>query len=78
MFWWGVLGACWLWLATGPEGMQTAIAMSGLAVLTIATVKLLDYISTDKKRRKCTQEMRMSKPRQVELSAFARRKRVQY
>ncbi len=77
MYWWGVLGACWLWLAVGPEGIRTAIGMAGLAVLAIATVKLLDYISVSKRGRKRAEEMRIWKPRQVELNAFARRKRVQ-
>jgi len=54
-----------------------ATGMAGLAVLALATVKLLDYISAAKNGRKQAQEMRIWKPRQVELSAFARRKRVQ-
>jgi len=77
MFWWMVLGACWIWLAAGPDGFLMATGMAGLAVLALATVKLLDYVSAAKNGRKQAQEMRIWKPRQVELSAFARRKRVQ-
>lgn len=77
MFWWAVLGACWIWLAGGPDGLQMAVGMAGLAVMGLATAKLLDYVSSDKRRKKRTQETRFWKPRQVELSAFARRAKAQ-
>ncbi len=77
MFWWSVMGACGLWLAAGPEGMRTALPIGGLAVLAIAIVRLLNSVSSGKKRGKRSQEMRIWKPRQVELSAFARRRWVQ-
>jgi hypothetical protein len=76
MFWWAVLGACWIWLAAGPEGIQMAIGMVGLAVLGLATAKLLDYVAKDKDGKGRSQEMRIWKPRQVHLNAFARRPRV--
>jgi hypothetical protein len=77
MTWWVVLGACWTWLASGPEGLKNAFALGGLTVLAVATAKLLDFISTGKTRRKRSAEMKIWKPRQVELSAFARRRRAQ-
>ncbi len=77
MIWWAVLGACWIWMASGPEGLGTASAMGGLAVMAFATVKLLDFISLPKDRRARSQEMKIWKPREIELSAFARRRRIQ-
>ena len=77
MIWWAVLGACWIWMASGPEGLGTASAMGGLAVMAFATVKLLDFISSPKNRRGSSQGMKIWKPRQVELSAFARRRHLQ-
>jgi hypothetical protein len=77
MFWWAVLGACWIWMASGPEGLGTTFAMGGLAVLAFATLKFLDFINSPKNRRNRPQEMRIWKPREIELSAFARRRRFQ-
>jgi len=77
MVWWTVLGACWIWLAAGPDGIEMAIGMAGLAALGLATVKLLDYFGRDTNGKKRSQQIRFWKPRQVELSAFARRQRVQ-
>ena len=77
MYWWAVIGACWIWMAAGPEGLGTASAMGGLAVMAFATVKLLDFISLPKNRRARSQEMKIWKPREIELSAFARRRRIQ-
>jgi hypothetical protein len=76
MFWWAVLGACWIWLAGGPDGLQMAVGMAGLALMGLATAKLLDYIGRDDNGKRTSQETRFWKPRQVELSAFARRPRV--
>jgi hypothetical protein len=77
MFWWAVLGSFWMWLAVGPDGMQMAIGMAGLAMLGLATAKLLDFVAKENNSKKRSQEIRFWKPRQVELRAFARRPRVQ-
>ncbi len=77
MTWWTVLGALWIWLASGPEGLQEAFAICGLAIMAVATVKLLDFVSLRKGRRVRSQEMKIWKPRHVELSAFARQPRAQ-
>ena len=73
----GVLGACWIWMATGSEGLETSFAMGGLAIMAFATAKMLDFISSPKNRGKRSQGMRIWQPRPVELKAFARRPRIQ-
>lgn len=76
MSWWAVLGACWIWLASGPAGLETAFAICGLAMVALATAKLLDFVSPAKGRRVRPRGMKIWKPRQVELRAFARRPRA--
>ena len=77
MSWWAVLCAGWIWLASGPTGFEAAFAICGLAIVALATIKLLDFVSPAKGRRVRSQGMKIWKPRQVELSAFARQPRAQ-
>jgi len=76
MSWWAVLCAGWIWLASGPTGFEAAFAIRGLAIVALATIKLLDFVSPSKGRRKRPQEMKVWKPRRVELTTFARQPRA--